>query len=87
MMEFMSGAITMGFSIAGLFFFRFWSKSNDRLFLAFAVALWLLAINQAITGLTGVWQEEDTWVYLLRLAAFLLIIVAVASKNLPKRTS
>jgi hypothetical protein len=35
----------------------------------------------------GVPREEQTWVYLLRLGAFLLIIVAVARKNGRARTS
>jgi hypothetical protein len=78
---YVSGAITMGHLIAGLFFLKFWKRTRDRLFLAFAAAFWLLALNQGIIALAGIPREEQSWVYLLRLAAFLLIIMAIVSKN------
>jgi hypothetical protein len=82
MFEFLSGAITLGYVIGGLFFVRFWVRSRDGLFLVFAIAFWLLAINQAIAGLAGIPREELSQVYLIRLAAFCLIIVAIIRKNL-----
>jgi hypothetical protein len=82
---YVSGAITMGQLVAGLFFVRFWTRSRDRLFLAFAAAFWLLALNQGIIALAGIPREEQSWVYLLRLAAFLLIILAIVSKNFEAR--
>ena len=82
--SYVSGAITMGQLIAGLFFLRFWTRTRDRLFLAFAAAFWLLAINQGIIALAGIPREEQSWVYVLRLAAFLLIILAIVSKNLSR---
>ncbi|MFN3687633.1 DUF5985 family protein [Salinarimonas sp.] len=85
MFDFTAGLISMGFFVVGLFFARFWSRSRDRLFLAFAAAFWLLAANHAIVALFGLPREEQSWVYLLRLAAFLLIIVAIVSKNLAAR--
>ena len=78
---YVSGAITMGQLIAGLFFLKFWTRTRDRLFLAFAAAFWLLALNQGIIALAGIPREEQSWVYVLRLAAFLLIIMAIVSKN------
>ena len=87
MLEYLSGAVTMGFAISSLFFVRFWLRSRDGLFLFFAVALALLALSQAIIGLTADWHEEYTWVFVLRLAAFLLIIGAIAKKNLARDNS
>jgi peptidoglycan/LPS O-acetylase OafA/YrhL len=78
---FVSGLITMGFVIAGLFFLRFWRRSRDVLFAAFAAAFWLLAANQTLLVLADVPAEEKSWFYLLRLAAFGLIIAAVTLKN------
>jgi hypothetical protein len=75
----------MGYAIAGLFFLRFWSRTRDLLFMAFAVAFWLLALNQALVALSEAPREEQTWFYLLRLAAFLLIIAAIVGKNLRAR--
>lgn len=78
---FISGLITMGFLIAGLFFLRFWRRTGDLLFAAFAAAFWLLAANQTLLVLADVPAEEKTWFYLLRLAAFGLIIAAITFKN------
>jgi len=79
--DFLSGAITMGFLIAGLFFLRFWKRSRERLFLAFALAFWLLGLTQALLVFVDVPVEERSWLYLLRLAAFSLILVSVWAKN------
>ncbi len=79
--DFLSGAITLGFLVAGLFFLRFWRRTQDGLFLAFAIAFALLGIGQAIQALANIPQEERSYIYLIRLAAFTLILVAIARKN------
>jgi len=75
----------MGFLTAGLFFGRFWWRTRDFLFAAFSAAFMLLALNQAIASLTVVDRYEMGWVWLLRLAAFMLIIVAIIRKNVGAR--
>ena len=72
-----SSSITMGYVIAGLFFLRFWARTRDSLFVTFAFAFWLLALNQLLVALSGTPREEQSWIYLLRLVAFVLIIVAI----------
>jgi hypothetical protein len=79
---FTAGALTLGWLAIGVFFLKFWRRTGDGLFLAFAVAFALLATNQAIPILFGVPSENQGYIYLLRLAAFLLIILAVLRKNL-----
>ncbi|HYI48617.1 MAG TPA: DUF5985 family protein [Allosphingosinicella sp.] len=79
--DFLSGAITMGFAVAGLFFLRFWRRTGEGLFVAFAFAFWLLGLAQALLAFTDIPVEERSWLYLLRLAAFSLILVSVWIKN------
>ena len=79
--DFLSGAITMGFVVAGLFFLRFWTRTRDGLFLAFALAFWLLGLMQALLVFADIPDEERSWLYLVRLAAFALILVSIALKN------
>jgi hypothetical protein len=79
---FTGGALTLGFLAVGLFFLKFWRRTGDGLFLAFAIAFALLATNQAVPVLFGVPSENQGYIYLLRLAGFLLIILAVLRKNL-----
>ena len=79
---FVAGALTLAALAIGVFFLKFWRRPGDGLFLAFAVAFVLLAANQAVPVLFGVPSEDQGYIYLLRLAAFLLIILAVLRKNL-----
>ncbi len=81
LIHFLSGVITMGFAVAGLFFLRFWKRTGDALFIAFALAFWLLGLTQALLTFTEIPVEERSWLYLLRLTAFLLIIGSFFMKN------
>ena len=76
-----AGALAAGYLVAGLFFAKFWSRTRDRLFAIFAVAFWLLAIQRIAIVLTDRWLENTTPLYVLRLVAFLLILVAIVDKN------
>lgn len=81
LLPFLAGAVTFGFAVIGLFFLRYWRRSNDGLFLAFALAFWLLGFAQALNALADIPVEERSWLFLLRLAAFLLILLAIWRKN------
>jgi peptidoglycan/LPS O-acetylase OafA/YrhL len=87
MIEFLSGAITMGFLVAAGFFMRFWRQTADRLFLAFAIAFALLAINQAIAQWLGAADERVGYTYFLRVLGFVLILGAIVDKNVARRRS
>ena len=78
---FLSGTVVAGFIVAGLFFLRFWKRTRDGLFIAFALAFWLLGLTQALLALSDFPVEERSWLYLLRLAAFALILVSIFWKN------
>lgn len=78
---FLSGAIVLGFIVAGLFFLRFWQRTRDSLFIAFALAFWLLALNQAVLVFSSITGEERSWLYLIRLAAFSIILASIWAKN------
>lgn len=78
---FIAGAVTMGFATAALFFLRFWQRTRDGLFLAFALSFLLLGLNQALVVLARVPVEDRSPLFLLRLAAFAIIIWAVFQKS------
>jgi len=79
--NFLAGAVTLGFLVCGLFFMRFWRRTRDELFLAFAVAFGLLGLVQGLLALGNIPTEERGSVYLIRLAAFAIILVAIIRKN------
>ena len=71
----------MGYFVAGVFFLRFWTRKRDYLFAAFCGAFWLLGLAQALLVFSPIRVEEQSWLFLLRLAAFLLILGAIVAKN------
>ena len=79
--DFLSGAVASGFLICGLLFLRFWRRTREELFLAFSLAFVLLGAGQTILALASIPTEERGPVYLIRLAAFLLILLAIYRKN------
>jgi len=85
MIEFLAGAVTMGFVVSALFFLRFWRKTGDRFFVCFAGAFALLALNQALAQWLGAADERVGYTYLLRVLAFLVILGAIIDKNLAAR--
>jgi uncharacterized membrane protein YfcA len=85
MMGFVSGALGAGYLVAAVFFLRFWRSSRDKLFLAFAAAFVLMATAQGLLLVADNSREWDGHVYLPRLAAFVIIILAILAKNLPSR--
>jgi hypothetical protein len=81
MQSFLAGMTTMGFLVIALLFVRYWHRSHDGLFGWFAIAFSLLALNQGILALFEIAKEEHSWVYMVRLLAFALIIFAIVRKN------
>lgn len=86
MRDLISGALIAGYALAGLFFLRFWRESRDRLFAIFAAAFWLLAVQRTFLSLTGLSAQGTgaagaTWIYGLRLLAYVLILAAIIDKN------
>lgn len=81
MADLLNGAVVMACAVIGGMFLRFWAKSLDRLFAYFAAAFWLFGLNHLILALTDRGAEFRPYIYLIRLAAFVLIIIAIVEKN------
>ena len=77
----LQGAVAMGCIVAGMFFLRFWRDSQDRLFLRFALAFWMLAVSYILLGAIAFATEWRVYVFVVRLFAFLLILFAIFEKN------
>jgi hypothetical protein len=68
--------------LAGVLFLRFWRDTADRFFLWFALAFWMLAANWISVAFVDPQDEARHLLYVVRLAGFLLILAAIADKNL-----
>jgi hypothetical protein len=78
--QLMLGAVVMACLTIGLLFIRSWRVTRDRLFLIFGAAFWILAVNWTALALVQD-NEARTALYLVRLAAFVLILAAIVDKN------
>lgn len=81
---FLLGVIFAMSITAALFFLRFWKKTRDILFLAFAAAFLIEGVNRLSFLFLESPNEGNPRIYLVRLLAFLLIVAAIASKNRAK---
>jgi uncharacterized membrane protein HdeD (DUF308 family) len=75
------GAIALGFFVVALFFLRFWREGRDRFFLLFALSFCVEGCNRVALALSARPNEGTAATYLVRLAAFLLILLAILDKN------
>jgi hypothetical protein len=75
------GALAVSCWIAGLFFLKFWRVSKDRFFLFFLLAFWVLSLNWIVLIVEQPILESRQDAYVIRLLAFVLIIVGVVDKN------
>ena len=78
---FLQGVCAASAWAIGLVFLRFWREQQDRLFAFFGLAFWMLAVNWAWLAITSPTEEYQPYIYGLRLAAFVLIILGIVDKN------
>jgi peptidoglycan/LPS O-acetylase OafA/YrhL len=77
----LQGALVMGDLIVAVFFLRYWRASRDRLFLLFAIAFGMLSVNAIAFTLLRAADEETHFLYVVRLAAFVIMLFAIWDKN------
>ena len=86
MYQFLSGLLVMGYLVCGTFFIKYWRVTHDRLFGWFAAAFLVLALQRiclvilspmAVAGLS----EHEIPFYLIRFAAYMMIIIGIVEKN------
>jgi hypothetical protein len=84
--EFLQGATFLGSLAVAVCFLRFWRESREPLFLVFAGAFTVFAVNRvALAVLADGDEEQRLWVYVTRALAFSLIAGAVVQQNLRRR--
>jgi hypothetical protein len=81
--SFVSGGVMVGSLIVSMMFLKFWSSTQDRFFSIFSFAFFTMAIERVVLLFhdEGPGAEENAPIYLLRLVAFVLILIAIIDKN------
>lgn len=82
--DFVQGGTALTSLFIALFFLRYWRQSRDTLFLSFSLAFAFFSASRILLTFT---QHDETrmYIYLLRFAAFGIILWAIINKN--RRTS
>jgi len=86
---FLAGISMATFAGSGLFFLKLWLASRDRFFLFFSVSCALLSIERifalfvagTFSPLRSESSEFSVWIYLIRMAAFIMILISIIEKN------
>lgn len=81
LMLFLQGATATACAVAGLLFLAYRRDSGERLFLYFAGAFWVLAVNYVAVAAIAPTAETRHWFYAVRLVAFAFILTGIADKN------
>jgi hypothetical protein len=84
MNDMLIGAIATASIVAALFFLRFWRSTGDRFFLFFALSFFIDGINRVLLAQTAQASDDASPYYLIRLAAYALILFAIFDKNRPR---
>lgn len=90
---FLAGVSGAAFAFSGLFFLKLWRAARDSFFAYFAIACGLLALERlvalfvsgALSYSSNSLPESESWIYLIRLLAFLMILIAIISKNMHRK--
>jgi len=86
---FFSGICMTSFAASGLFFLKFYKASGDRFFRLFSFACWFLALERVallfvadpFASIPTPQNKSESWVYLFRLVAFIIIVFAIVDRN------
>ena len=81
MNQFLWGALSILCIVAAVFFSKYWRRTRDQLFLAFAAGFGVLGLHWALLGLVNPSDETRHFLYVPRFLAFALILLGVIRKN------
>jgi hypothetical protein len=81
MKYYMWGLLAMSTLVAAIFFWHYWRTTRDRLFAFFSASFALMALQWTASALAGTDEIKHPYLLLLRLGAFVSIIVGVLDKN------
>jgi hypothetical protein len=81
MKQFLWGLLAMASAVASLLFLRYGKVARERLFLYFSAAFLAMTLNWLGLAIIEPDNEHRHVAYLLRLLAFVLILVGIIDKN------
>ena len=84
LIHFVLGLLTLASAAISLFFLKFYRESRDRLFGFFSAAFALLGCDWVAQAFVVPDPASRHYPFLIRLLAFVLIVVGIIDKNRPR---
>ncbi len=81
MNQFLWGIVAALCLVAAAFFWKFWRRTRETLFVALAAGFGLLAAHWAALGILNPGDETRHYLYIVRFLAFVVMIAGVVAKN------
>jgi Family of unknown function (DUF5985) len=83
MKTFAWGVLAMASLIAALFFLRYWRASRERLFGFFSLAFLGMAAHWTVLAVIDhpVDEARQAYAYVVRLVAYVILIIGIVDKN------
>jgi hypothetical protein len=81
MNQFLWGMVAALSLVAAVFFWKFWRRTRETLFVALAAGFGLLAAHWAALGVLNPGDETRHYLYIVRFLAFVVMIAGVVAKN------
>lgn len=81
MNQFLWGALAALSGVATALFLKYWRRTGESLFAAFAGGFGIFSAHWVVLGIFRPSDEARPYIYLLRFVAFALIISGVVAKN------
>jgi hypothetical protein len=81
---FVSGAFMIACVAVALFYFRYWRRTRERLFLVLCAAFAMFAIERGVLAFVPFHLDGRHLIFFVRLAAYVLIIAGIVDKNWPR---
>ena len=82
--SFLQGVLVTLCAVAALHFLRFYRHTRDGLFLLFCGAFLVMAGHWTALSMVPPSHESRPYLYLVRLTAFVLLLIGIAHKNRPR---
>lgn len=87
MNQFLWGALTALSFVATTFFWKFWQRTRDSVFLGLAAGFFLITVHWAALAIVTPNDETRHYLYVLRFLGFVVMIAGVVAKNRSPRRS
>jgi hypothetical protein len=85
--QFLWGVLATLSFVATAFFWKFWQRTKDGVFLGLGTGFFLLTVHWAALGVVNPSDETRHYLYVVRFLAFVVMIAGVVAKNRSPRRS